>query len=47
MVVLGGEVERFPSFVVWDLSGTSIALIIIGSLGGLANERLAYADLSA
>ena len=47
MVVSGGEVERFSSSVVWDLSGTSIASIIIDSLGGLADERLVDADLSA
>ena len=47
MVVSGGEVERFSSSVVWELSGTSVASIVIGSLGGLADERLAYADLSA
>ena len=47
MVVAGGEVERFSSSIVWDLSGTSIVLIVIGCLGGLANERLADADLSA
>ena len=47
MVVLGGEVERFSSSVVWDLSGTLVALIVIDSLGGLADERLADADLSA
>ena len=47
MVTLGGEVERFSSSVIWDLSGTSVASIVIGSLGGLADERLADADLSA
>jgi len=47
LVTLGGEVERFSSSVVWDLSGTLVALIVIDSLGGLADERLADADLSA
>ena len=47
MVTLGGEVERFSSSIIWGLSETSITLIVIGSLGGLANERLADADLSA
>ena len=46
LVVSGGEVERFSSFVVWDLSGTSVTSIVISSLGGLADERLADADLS-
>ena len=47
MVVSGGEVERFSSSVVRDLSGTSVASIVIVSLGGLADERLASAGLSA
>ena len=47
MVVLGGEVERFSSSAIWDLSGTSVALIVIGSLGGLVDKRLVDADLSA
>ena len=47
MVVSGGEVERFSSSVIWDLSGTLVALIVISSLGGLADEILADADLSA
>ena len=47
MVVSGGEVERFSSSIIWDLLGTSVASIVIGSLGGLVDERLADADLSA
>jgi len=47
LVASGGEVERFSSSIIWDLSGTSVASIVIGSLGGLADERLADADLSA
>ena len=47
MVALGGEVERFSSSIVWDLSGTSVASIVIGFLGGLADDRLADTDLSA
>ena len=47
MVASGGEVERFSSSIVWDLLETSIASITISSLGGLADERLADADLSA
>jgi len=47
LVTLGGEVERFSSSVIWGLSETSVTLIVIGSLGGLADERLADADLSA
>ena len=47
MVVSGGEVEKFSSSIIWDLLGTSVASIVIGSLGGLADERLADADLSA
>ena len=46
MVTLGGEVERFSSSIVWGLLETLVTLIIIGSLGGLADERLADADLS-
>ena len=46
MVTLGGKVERFSSSVVWALSKTLVTLIVIGSLGGLADERLADADLS-
>jgi len=47
LVVSGGEVERFSFFVIWDLSGTSDASIIIGFLGGLAGERLIDADSNA
>ena len=47
LVTLGGEVERFSSSVIWGLSETSVTLIVIGSLGGLADERLVDADLSA
>ena len=47
LVLLGGEVERFSSSIAWDLLGTSVASIVIGSLGGLADERLADANLSA
>ena len=47
MVVSGGEVERFSSSVVWDLLRTLVASIVIGSLEGLADERLADPDLSA
>ena len=46
LVVSSGKVERFSSSVVWGMSRTSVASIIIGSLGGLADERLADADLS-
>jgi len=47
LVASSGEVEKFSSSVIWDLSGTSVASIVIGSLGGLADERLADADLNA
>ena len=47
MVVSGGEVEGFSSSIIWDLLGTSVASMVIGSLGGLADERLANANLSA
>ena len=47
LVVSSGEVERFSSSVVCDLSGRSVTSIVISSLGGLADERLADADLSA
>ena len=46
-MVSGGEVQRFSCSVIWDLSGILIASIIIDSLGGLADERLADADLNA
>ena len=47
LVASSGEVEKFSSSVIWDLLGTSVASIVIGSLGGLADERLVDADLSA
>ena len=45
MVVSGGEVERFSSSAILDLSEASV--IVIGSLGGLADERLVDAGFNA
>ena len=47
MVILGGEIERFSSSAILGLLEALVDSIIIGSLGGLADERLADADLSA
>ena len=47
MVASGGEVERFSSSAVLGLSEASIISIVIGSIGGLANERLVDADSNA
>ena len=47
MVELGGEVERFLSFAVLGMSEASIISVVIGSLGGLANERLVDTDSNA
>ena len=47
MVTSGDEVERFSSSIVLGLSEASVDSIVIGSLGGLADERLADAELSA
>ena len=47
MVASGGEVERFSSSAVLGLSEASVISIAIGSLGGLADERLVDADSSA
>ena len=47
MVALGGEVEGFSSSVVLGLLEASVISIVIGSLGGLADERLIDADSSA
>ena len=47
MIALGGEVQRFLSSVVLGLSEASVILIVIGSLGGLADERLVDADSNA
>ena len=47
MVASGGEVERFSSSVVLGLSEALVISIVIGSLGGLADERLVDADSNA
>ena len=47
MVASGGEVERFSSSAVFGLSEASVISIVIGSLGGLADERLEDADSNA
>ena len=47
MVALAGEVEMFLSSAVLGLSEASVISIEVGSLGGLADERLVDADSSA
>ena len=47
MVASGGEVGGFSSSAILGLSEASIILIVIDSLGGLANERLVDADSNA
>ena len=47
MVASRGEVERFSSSAILGLSEASVISIIIGSLGGLADERLVDADSNA
>ena len=47
MVASGGEVERFSSSAILGLSEASVISIVIGSLGGLADERLVDVDSNA
>ena len=47
MVASRGEVERFSSSTVLGLSEASVVSIMIGFLGGLADERLVDADSNA
>ena len=47
MVASGGEVGRFSSSTILGLSEASVILIVIGSLGELADERLIDADSNA
>ena len=47
MLALGGEVERFSSSAILCLSEASVISVVIGSLGGLADERLVDADSNA
>ena len=47
MVASGGEVKRLSSSAVLGLLEASVISIVIGSLGGLADERLVDADSSA
>ena len=47
MVASGGEVERFLSSAILGLSKASVILVVIGSFGGLADERLVDADSNA
>ena len=47
MVASGGEVERFLSSAILDLSEVSVILVVIGSFGGLADERLVDTDSNA
>ena len=47
MVASGGEVERFLSSAVLGLSEASIISVVIGSLEGLADERLVDTDSNA
>ena len=46
-VASGGEVERFSSSAILGLLEASIILVVIGSLGGLADERMVDADSHA
>ena len=47
MVASGGEIERFSSSAVLGLLKASVISIVIGSLGGLADERLIDVDSNA
>ena len=47
MVASGGEVERFSSSIVLGLSEALVISIVIGTLGGLTDERLVDTDLNA
>ena len=47
MVASGGDVERFLSSTILGLSEASVISVVIGSLGGLADERLVDADSNA
>ena len=47
MVASGGEVKRLSSSAVLGLLEASVISIVIGSLGGLADERLVDADSNA
>ena len=47
MVASGSEEERFSSYAVLGLLEALVISIVIGSLGGLVDERLVDADLSA
>ena len=47
MVASGGEVERFCSSAILGLAEPSVISIVIGSLGGLADERLIDVDSNA
>ena len=47
MVVSGGEVESFSSSAILGLLEASVISVVIGSLGGLADERLVDADSNA
>ena len=47
MVASRGEVERFSSSTILALSEASVILVVISSLGGLADERLVDADSNA
>jgi len=47
LVASGGEVERFSSSAILGLSEALVISIVIGSLGGLADERLVDVDSNA
>ena len=47
MVASGAKVERFSSSAILGLSEASVISMVIGSLGGLADERLVDADSNA
>ena len=47
MVASGGEVERFLSSAILGPPDASVISVVIGSLKGLADERLVDADSNA
>ena len=47
MVASRREVERFSSSAILDLSEVSVILVVIGSFGGLADERSVDVDSNA
>ena len=47
MVASRGEIKRFLSSAILGLSKALVISVVIGSLGGLADERLVGADSNA